>query len=133
MENNTLTNAPLALIIEDDKKQAIIFSQALRMADYETEVIRDGQAALERLAETVPAMVVLDLHLPHYSGKDILRIIRSDARFEKTRVILATADALLAKSLSEDADLVLLKPISFNQLRDLAKRYNLYSSYQASG
>ncbi|MCB0176864.1 MAG: response regulator [Anaerolineae bacterium] len=133
MENNTLTNAPLALIIEDDKKQATIFSQALRMADYETEVIRDGQTALERLAETIPAMVVLDLHLPHYSGKDILRTIRSDARLEKTRVILATADALLAKSISEDADLVLLKPISFNQLRDLAKRFNFHRSHQASG
>ncbi|MCB0211625.1 MAG: response regulator [Anaerolineae bacterium] len=124
MENTPANSKPIALVIEDDKKQSVIFSQALRMADYETEVIFDGQQAIERLTETVPAMVVLDLHLPHHSGKEILQRIRGDERLQNTRVILATADALLAKSISDDADLVLLKPISFNQLRDLAKRFN---------
>ncbi|MEW5959574.1 MAG: hypothetical protein AB1801_17760 [Chloroflexota bacterium] len=33
--------------------------------------------------------------------------------------MLATADPLLAETLRAEADLVLLKPISFNQLRDL--------------
>ena len=36
---------------------------------------------------------------------------------------LATADALRAQSLSESADLVLLKPIAGGQLRDLALRF----------
>lgn len=123
MADSTTQSKPFALIIEDDKKQATVFSQALRMADYETEVVRDGQIAIERLAATEPTMVVLDLHLPHLSGRDILKQIRSDDRLQNTRVILATADALLAKTISTDADLVLLKPISFNQLRDLAKRF----------
>ncbi len=113
---------PLALIIEDDKKQATIFSQALKMVNYETEVIRDGYTAATRLAEVVPALVVLDLHLPQVSGREILRQIRADDRLRETRIILATADALLADSISGEADLVLLKPISFNQLRDLAAR-----------
>ena len=123
MADSTTQSKPFALIIEDDKKQATVFSQALRMADYETEVVRDGQIAIERLAATEPNMVVLDLHLPHLSGRDILQQIRSDDRLQNTRVILATADALLAKTISGEADLVLLKPISFNQLRDLAKRF----------
>lgn len=113
---------PLALIIEDDRRQANVFAQALRMAEFKTEVIKDGNEALARLAEVIPAVVVLDLHLPHASGKDILEQIRADGRLEKTRVMLATADALFANSLAGDADLVLLKPISFNQLRDLAAR-----------
>lgn len=113
---------PLALIIEDDEEQVTIFSHALRMAEFETEIIRDGQTALTRLAHTEPAVVVLDLHLPHISGKDILQQIRANDRLSNTRVIIATADPGTAEILQQEADLVLIKPISFIQLRDLATR-----------
>jgi DNA-binding response OmpR family regulator len=122
MTTDASSEKPLALIIEDDRKQATIFDQALRMVEFETEIIRDGKAALERLAATVPVLVVLDLHLPYVSGSDVLRQIRADERLAKTRVILATADHRIAEHLWEKSDLVLLKPVSFNQLRDLAAR-----------
>ena len=112
----------LALIIEDDENQAPIFAQALKMAEFETETISDGQAALDRLAVIVPDLVLLDMHLPHVSGDIILHQIRADERLVKTRVMLATADAVMAENLRDKSDLVLLKPISFTQLRDLAKR-----------
>ena len=115
-------NNPLALIIEDDPDAAAIFSAALQAADFETEVITSGDKALERLTVTAPTVVVLDMHLPHVAGPDILRYIRADARLEETQVIIATADPSMADSLQEEATLVLLKPISFSQLRDLAKR-----------
>jgi CheY-like chemotaxis protein len=66
--------------------------------------------------------VVLDLHLPHLSGRDILDEIRHDERLTSTRVIVATADPRMAEILDEQADLVLIKPISFGQLRDLSAR-----------
>jgi DNA-binding response OmpR family regulator len=113
---------PTALIIEDDPKLAFIFAEALRSADFETEMLRDGRAARDRLTEITPAVVVLDLHLPYLSGKELLYHIRADQRLDQTRVILATADSVLAESLQEEADLVLLKPISPTQLRDLARR-----------
>jgi len=116
-----MTNS-LALIIEDDEFLAEIFSLTLQEAEFEIEIIRDGRAALNRLAAITPALVVLDLHLPHISGVDILHQIRADERLAETRVMLATADAIMADNLREDADLVLLKPISTNQLRELAKR-----------
>jgi two-component system alkaline phosphatase synthesis response regulator PhoP len=116
-----MTN-PLALIIEDDENLADIFSLALRRAQFEVEIVSDGEAALARLAETVPAVVVLDLHLPHVPGETILHQVRADERLANTQVILATADAFLAGELREDADLVLLKPISPGQLRELASR-----------
>jgi CheY-like chemotaxis protein len=122
MTSDASSEKPLALIIEDDRKQATIFDQALRMAEFETEIIQDGKAALERLAATVPVLVVLDLYLPYVSGGDVLRQIRADERLAKTRVILATADHRMAEHLREKSDLVLLKPVSFNQLRDLAAR-----------
>ena len=122
MTEQPSTQKPLALVIEDDQKQATVFAQALRMAEYETEIIRDGQEALTRLGEVIPALVVLDLHLPKISGKDIFQQIRADQRLNQTRVMLATADPLFAETLRSKVDLVLLKPISFNQLRDLASR-----------
>ena len=63
---------PLALIIEDDENQADIFSLALRRARFEVEIVQEGDKALTRLTEIVPAIVILDLHLPHVSGEMIL-------------------------------------------------------------
>lgn len=122
MTDNLAHHKFLALIIEDDPKLAKIFSLALQAAEFQTEISRDGAIALTRLAEVVPNLIVLDLHLPHHSGQEILGRIRADARFAQTRVMLATADSRLAEALREEADLVLLKPISPGQLRDLAVR-----------
>jgi CheY-like chemotaxis protein len=111
-----------ALIIEDNSDLAIIFSQALQAAGFATGIIQDGDQALARLAITTPDVVVLDLHMPRVSGVEILRRIRADARLAGTRVIVATADMRATDMLQDQADLVLIKPVSFTQLRDLAGR-----------
>ena len=113
----------LALIIEDEPDLTTIFQEALKSAGFETEVILDGQVALDELKTIIPDVVVLDLHLPHVSGQEILAYIRADDRFEKTNVLIATADASMAEMLDDQADLVLLKPISFLQLQTLAERF----------
>ena len=113
---------PQALIIEDDEDAGVIFANALQEAGFECEIILAGDKALARLAETVPAVVVLDLELPGVPGAEILRQIRADVRLAKTHVIIATAHPDLAVGLEEKADLMLFKPVSYIQLRDLAKR-----------
>lgn len=113
---------PLALIIEDEPDLAALFSAAMRNASFETEILADGQIALERLAEITPAIILLDLHLPKISGREILHHIRNDERLTKTRVLITTADTLMAGPLRHQADQVLVKPISFRHLRDTAIR-----------
>jgi DNA-binding response OmpR family regulator len=125
MTESASNKKPLAFIIEDERELAELFARALQMAEFDTEIIRNGNAALARLATTVPTLVVLDLHLPYVSGVDILNHIRGDDRLVKTRVMLATADPHMADVLREKSDLVLIKPISFFQLRDLAARLRL--------
>jgi len=98
-----------ALIVEDETDLAIIFSKALQEAGFETQ-------------STTPQIVVLDLHLPRVSGEEVLEQIRADERLATTKVIIATADPRMAETLQDRADLVLLKPIGFSQLRDLAAR-----------
>jgi chemosensory pili system protein ChpA (sensor histidine kinase/response regulator) len=115
-------NEKRAMIVEDDSDLAIIFAEALQAAGYNAEIIQDGQMALDRLSDIVPEVVVLDLHLPRVAGTDILKAIRADERMADTRVIIATADPRMAEALESQADLVLIKPISFSQLRDLASR-----------
>jgi DNA-binding response OmpR family regulator len=113
---------PLAFVIEDDTNLALAFAEALEEAEYKVEIINDGKIALERLADTIPSTVVLDLHIPNVKGQDVLKYIRADARMQKTRVILATADDQLASMVGSMANLVLLKPIGYQQLRDLSAR-----------
>ena len=117
-----MTDKPLALIVEDDPRQSEIFSYAIRLAGYEVETCADGQEALNLLASMTPCLVILDLNLPNVRGDKILAYIRSAERFSTTRVILATANPNQAELLHDDSDLVLIKPISFEQLRDLAIR-----------
>jgi chemosensory pili system protein ChpA (sensor histidine kinase/response regulator) len=120
--NGNSEDSPLAFVIEDEPSLATIFALALDKAGYRVEIIREGRQALKQLAVTEPYIVILDLHLPYVSGESILQYIRNDSRLAKTQVIITTADALQAELLHKKADLVLLKPVSFQQLRDLAAR-----------
>jgi DNA-binding response OmpR family regulator len=124
-----MSDTLLSLIIEDDEDLSFIFGEALRAAGFDTEVIRDGQEALDRLESTSPAVVVLDLHLPHVAGTEILKRIREKEGLKEARVVVTTADARLAEQADRQADFVLIKPISFSLLRDLATR--LWESQQA--
>jgi DNA-binding response OmpR family regulator len=111
-----------ALIVEDNADLSIIFAEALQAAGFETNIVRDGAKAMDRLRAAKPNIVILDLHLPHVSGKEILEQIRADEQLADLRVVIATADPQMADMLKGQSDLVLLKPISFTQLRDLAGR-----------
>ena len=114
----------LALIIEDDEDLADIFAEALHGVGYEVEHVADGRVAEQRLQSGVaPFLILLDMHLPHVSGADLLtNIIKQDARFAKTMIIITTADARMGDMYSDQVDFVLIKPISFVQLRDLTAR-----------
>jgi CheY-like chemotaxis protein len=113
---------PQALVVEDHKDVADLFRLSLVAAGYQVEVVNDGWEALNLLKTRVPNVVALDLQLPGVPGPEILHYIRSHERLAKTRVMLVTAEQHLAQDVEEEADLVLLKPVSFDQLRDLAAR-----------
>lgn len=115
-------NKPFALIVEDDPQLGNIFTLALETADFVSELIADGELAQRRLKEIAPDVIVLDLHLPNVSGELLLQQIKADERLAQSRVIVVTADARMGGYLRKQTDLLLLKPISPTQLRDLAKR-----------
>jgi len=113
----------LALVIEDDEDLSEIFTKALEKAGFEVETIRDGKIAQQRLMQgVIPTVIALDLHLPFVDGAALLKQIHADERYENARVILTTADAVQAEFLHDQATIVLVKPISFSQLRDISAR-----------
>ncbi len=114
----------LALIVEDDEDLAHIFAEALRGVGFEVELVADGQDAQDRLKRgAAPYLILLDMHVPRISGGDLLtHIIRKDERLAKAIVIITTADARMGEAYNELADFVMIKPISFIQLRDLTSR-----------
>jgi DNA-binding response OmpR family regulator len=111
-----------AIVIEDDEDLATIFTEALEKANYQVETLRDGLSAQRRIVQVAPHVVILDLHIPYVSGEEILKQIRSDPRLKHTVVVIATADARTGEALTDTADFVLIKPITFKQLRDLTAR-----------
>lgn len=114
----------IALIVEDDEDLANIFAEALRGIGFEVEHIADGKTAQDRLqAGTPPFLILLDMHIPHISGAELLtNVIKKEKHLAKTMVIITTADARMGESFSDMADFVMIKPISFVQLRDLTSR-----------
>jgi two-component system, OmpR family, response regulator BaeR len=117
-----MVKKPLAIIIEDDKDLSFIFSEALHAAGFDTHIIMDGTVALSELDGLKPDVVILDLHLPNQPGTTILKYIRSKESFNGVRVVVTTADARMAEMVEADADIVMIKPIGFNLLRDMTSR-----------
>jgi len=94
----------------------------LELVGFECEIILSAKEALSTLSSARrpdPADIRLGVEI---SGEDILYQIRSNPRFDKTRVVITTAYPRLAEPITNLADLVLVKPIEIDQLKNLMQR-----------
>ncbi len=92
-----MEEASRVLVIEDSKADVFLIREALETAGVRAaiDVVHDGQAAVRFLEEQAqPALVLLDLNLPKYSGREVLRHIRSNARTKDVAVLVVTSSAL---------------------------------------
>ena len=114
---------PLALIIEDDPKLGAIIQIALQKAGFDTDLDPDGNLYAQKLEERLPALIILDVHMPFASGVDILEQLHADERWKHIPIIVTTADLQRSKSLQGKAEYVLLKPVSISHLVGLAVQF----------
>jgi CheY-like chemotaxis protein len=91
----------ILLLVEDDAITAHLYKAALERVGFEVQVSRDGQAALETLADKSPDAVLLDVMMPHLNGIEVLKRIRADEKLQKVPVLIYT-NAFVPK-LIEDA------------------------------
>src|SRR5512132_449329 len=90
---------PFALIVEDDRDIVALFRHVMDLAGYHTEIILNGKAAADYLAQTRPDIVLLDLGLPGISGVELLAIMHADERLKDVPVVVITAHAHLVETL----------------------------------
>ncbi len=86
-----MAEAPLktkVLLIEDDDRLAQLVSEYLGNYEFTVAVVRRGDTAVAAVREHQPALVILDLMLPHLDGMEVCRRIRA---FSRVPVLILTA------------------------------------------
>ncbi|MBT3189378.1 MAG: response regulator [Anaerolineae bacterium] len=121
---------PFVLIIEDERDIAALFRHVVDMVGYRTEIALSGQVASDRLSNSQPDIVILDLNLPGVSGEELLKKIHNDKRLAQTKTIVVTAHAHIADTLPVEPDLILLKPVSIEQLSIFIRRFGVLEKAQ---
>lgn len=107
------------LVVEDEADLADLLTYNLRKAGYDVDAVHDGQTALQRLAMSPPDLVILDLMLPHVSGLQVARQMRTDPKTADIPIVMLTAKAEEADQivgLQVGADDYVTKPFSVNVL-----------------
>lgn len=86
-----LPQHPRVLVIEDEPTIRNLVADALREADFETQMAANGLEALKLMQEWVPAVVVLDLMMPRLDGTGFTELMRLNPRYASVRILLVTA------------------------------------------
>ncbi|MBB5057610.1 DNA-binding response OmpR family regulator [Granulicella aggregans] len=106
------------LVVEDDCSLGGFLVKGLRLDGHEVEWVEDGQAALDRMADRRPALLVLDLSLPKKDGTEVLEALVG--RFDGMAVLVLTGRCDLEvriQCLNLGADDCMLKPFNLSELR----------------
>jgi CheY-like chemotaxis protein len=110
------------LIVEDDIKLAGVYRTVLEQVGFDSISDTTGNECMAILSRLRPVLIILDLHMPFVSGVEILRKIREDQRLVGIPLIVTTADIFLAKAVQDQAEDVLIKPVSVSRLRQAVLR-----------
>lgn len=115
----------LALIIEDNPSLSMLYSEALQIIGYRCETILDGGEAEQALVRISPAIILLDMNLPHISGHYLYKQLCADPRLSSVPVLIVTANAIIADALRRELrpnDQILMKPVEISQLHIAVRR-----------
>ena len=119
------------LIVEDEPSIALALEEDLRHEGYETEVVGDGNAAVERGGAGAFDLILLDVMLPGRDGFEVCRELRRAG--VDTPIVLLTArtqEAEKVLGLEAGADDYVTKPYSPRELRARVKAHLRRSARQ---
>jgi two-component system cell cycle response regulator DivK len=114
------------VIVEDNAMNMKLLEQALSVAGYQTVKSSDGDGLVDMTAACGAAVILMDIQLPRYSGVDLLKLLKADARTRNVPVVAVTAFAdpdSVAGFLEDGFEQVITKPISIRKLLDEVARY----------
>jgi DNA-binding response OmpR family regulator len=107
------------LIAEDEESIVASLEFLMQRAGFQTCIARDGAAALARVADFSPDLVLLDIMLPGQSGFDVCTRIRENPALAAIRVLMLTArgaNSDEARGRACGADDYLTKPFATQEL-----------------
>ena len=118
---------PSVLVVEDDVHIAHVLVFMLEHQGYRVIHAADGRAAVQHVVgEAAPDLVLLDVMLPYVDGFEIIALIRAQAGWQDTPVIMLTAknterDAV--RALDAGASDFIIKPFQPQELLARLSRF----------
>jgi two-component system phosphate regulon response regulator PhoB len=81
------------LIVDDEQDVVDLLAYNLQKAGYKTATARDGATALQKVRDSLPALIVLDLMLPQVEGTEVCKQLKADPKTAAIPIIMLTAKA----------------------------------------
>ena len=110
---------PRVLVVEDEPAQLEILAYNLESDGFLVSRARDGEEALLLIREDVPDVIVMDWMMPHLSGIEVCRRLKSNPETRSIPVIILSArseDEDKVRGLEIGADDYVVKPYSVVEL-----------------
>jgi CheY-like chemotaxis protein len=114
------------LLAEDDQDDVLIFQLAINKLPFAILLTHaeNGDQLIARLEEILPDIIFLDINMPCRSGKECIKEIRSQKKFDAVPVIMYTAhrhEDYIEETFREGANFYLIKSNSVDELADRLK------------
>lgn len=107
------------LIVEDDEQLAEHFKLVLESAGFKTHCLFAPERIIETLNKLKPEILLMDLHMPNYSGIELAGVIRQHEKWVSLPILYLSAETdinVQANALEQGAEDFLTKPINNVQL-----------------
>jgi CheY-like chemotaxis protein len=121
-----MPNSLKILLIEDDRDDVELFSQALEDngISHSVHLLRDGLAIIkytEALKGELPDLIVMDFNLPLMHGRDVLLHIKQSQLKKVPLVVLTTSSAEADKKYvyTNGGDKFITKPSSMEEIKKM--------------
>jgi signal transduction histidine kinase/CheY-like chemotaxis protein len=126
---------PLILVAEDNPVNQMIASRMLETLGYATDIVADGQAALDAIEQTSYAAVLMDCQMPGLDGYAATRALRrGENGHDHLPVIAMTAHSMdgdRAKCLAAGMDDYISKPMRVSVVAQTLARQTTHSDARA--
>ncbi|MFA5464191.1 MAG: response regulator, partial [Dysgonamonadaceae bacterium] len=76
------------LIIEDEEILADLLEKKLTQVGYEVSVANDGVEGLDKVKESIPDLILLDIVMPRMGGFDVMRELQKNQDFSKIPIVI---------------------------------------------
>lgn len=121
---DTVLDGRTVLLAEDDVRNIFALSSVLEPLGVSLEIARNGQEAVDRLAEREVDLVLMDIMMPEKDGLAAMREIRAQRHLQDLPIIALTAKAMpddRERCLQAGANDYIAKPIDVDKLVSLCR------------